>query len=53
MNPTPVKKPSARKSLFMFTNILDVNKKTSYRQVGDAQSKHKAIKYLNTPWAFK
>ena len=27
MKPTPVKKPSARKSLCMFTNILDVLKK--------------------------
>ena len=37
----------------MFTNVLDVNKKTSYRQVGDAKYKHKAIKYINTPWALK
>ena len=27
MQPTPVNKPSARKPLCMFTNILDVNKK--------------------------
>ena len=27
MKPTPVKKPSDRKSLCMFTNILDVDKK--------------------------
>ena len=53
MNPTPVKKPSARKSLCMFTNILYVNKKTDYRQVGAAKSKRKAIKYGNTPFAFK
>ena len=33
MKPTPVKKPSARKSLCMFTNILDVNKKNSYCRV--------------------
>ena len=26
MTPTPVKKPSARKSLCMFTNILEVKK---------------------------
>ena len=37
----------------MFTNILYVNKKNAYRQVGDTQSKCKAIKYGNTPWAFK
>ena len=39
MNPTPVKKPSAQKSLCMFTNILYVNKKTAYRRVGAAKSK--------------
>ena len=27
MKVTPVKKPSARKSVCMFTNVLDVNKK--------------------------
>ena len=32
MTPTPVKKPSARKSLCLFTNILDVKKKLSIRQ---------------------
>ena len=29
MTSTPVKKPCAKKSLCLFTNILDVNKKTS------------------------
>ena len=53
MNPTPVKEPSAQKSLFMFTNILDVNKKTAYRRVGAAKSKSKVIIYGNTPWALK
>ena len=28
MKPTPVKRPSAQKSLCMFTNVVDVNKKT-------------------------
>ena len=37
----------------MFTNVLDVNKNTVYRQVGSAESKRKAIKYGNTPQAFK
>ena len=37
----------------MFTNILDVNKTTAYRQVGDAKSKGGDIKYENTPWALK
>ena len=43
MKPTPVKKPSARKSLCMLTNILYVNKKNAYRRVGATQSKRKAI----------
>ena len=34
MTPTPVKKPSARKSLCLFTNILYVKKKNAIRQVG-------------------
>ena len=38
---TPVKKPSARKSLCMFTNIVDV-KKTAYHQVGADNYKRKA-----------
>ena len=53
MTPTPVKKPSDRKSLCLFTNILDVKKKTSICQVGDAKSKRKAIKSGTTPWALK
>ena len=53
MKPTPVKKPSAQKILCMFTNVLYVNKKAAYRRVGDAKSKHKAIKYGNTPWELK
>ena len=48
MTPTPVKKPSARKSLCLFTNILDAKKKTDTRLVGDAKSKRKAIKYGTT-----
>ena len=41
MTSTPVKKPSTRKSLCLFTNILDVKKKTTTRQVGSAKSKRK------------
>ena len=37
----------------MLTNVLDVNKKTAYRQVGATKYKHKAIKYGNTPWTLK
>ena len=53
MTSTPVKKPSAQKSLCMFTNILEVKKKTAYRQVGAAKSKRKAIKFGNTSWSLK
>ena len=35
MAPTPVKKPSARKSQCLFTNILDVKKETALHRVGD------------------
>ena len=38
---------------YIFTNILDVKKKTAIRQVGDTKSKLKAIKYGNAPWALK
>ena len=37
MTRTLVKKPNARKSLCLFTNILDVKKKTGIRQFGDAK----------------
>ena len=45
---SPVKKSSARKSLCMFTNVLDV-KKTAFHQVGADKSKPKANKFGNTP----
>ena len=50
---TPVKKPSARKSLCLFTNILEVENKTAIRRVGAAKSKRKEIKSGTTPWASK
>ena len=50
---TPVNKSSARKSLCLFTNILDVKKRTATRQVGADKSKSKEIKFRNTPWALK
>ena len=34
MTSTPVRKPSASKSLCLFTNIFDVKKKTEKRRVG-------------------
>ena len=44
MTQTIVKKPSASKSLRLFTNIFDVKNRTSIRYVGAAKSKRKAIK---------
>ena len=38
MTSTQVKKPSARKSLCIFTNILDVKDKTAFRRVGADKS---------------
>ena len=46
MTSSLVKKPSARKSLCLFTNVLDANKNTAHRRVGAAKSKRKEIKYL-------
>ena len=48
MTLTPLKKPSSRKSLCLFTNILDMKNKTATRQVGASKSKRKEIKYGNT-----
>ena len=53
MTSAPVKKQRARKSLCLFTNILDVKKKTAACWVGYAKSKRKEIKYRNTPRALK
>ena len=51
ITPTPAKKPSARKSLCLFTNILYVKKKSDIHKFGSAESKRKAIKAGTTPWA--
>ena len=53
MTPTSAKKPSARKSLCLFTNILDVKNKTAICRVGADKSKRKAFKYRTTPWSMK
>ena len=37
MKITTVLKPSARKSLHLFTNVFDVEKRTSIRRVGASQ----------------
>ena len=43
MTKTTVKRPSASKSLSLFTNIFDVKKKTANFRVGAAKSKRKAF----------
>ena len=53
MTSTPIKKPGARKSLCMFTNILEVKNKIFYCLVVAAKFKQKAIKFVNTPWSLK
>ena len=50
---SPVKKPSARKSLCLFTNILDVKLKTSKRRFVAAKYKRKAMKVGNSLWTKK
>ena len=47
MSSKPVKKPSARKSLRLFTNILEVNHKTAKRRFVAAKMKHKSMKVCN------
>ena len=53
MTSTPVKKPSARKSLCLFTNILDVQPKTAKRRFVAAKSRRKALKVCNSLWTKK
>ena len=50
MTSTPVKKRSARKSLCLFTNILNVKNKTIKRRIGAAESKRRAMKVGNSMW---
>ena len=47
MTYTPVKKPSSRKSLCLFTNILNVEKNPSKICVGAAKSKRRSMKVGN------
>ena len=53
MTSKPVKKPSARKSLCLFTNILDVKPATEKRRFVDAKSRRKAMKVCNSLWTKK
>ena len=47
MTSPPVKKPSARKSLCLFTNVLDVKPKTAKRCISAAKSKRREMKVGN------
>ena len=47
MKSTPVKKPSASKSLCLSNNILDVKPKTAKRRIVAEKSKRKAMKVSN------
>ena len=48
MTSTPVKKSSAKKSLHLFTNILNVKKITAIHFIVPVKSKHKAMKAGNS-----
>ena len=50
MTSTPVKKPSARKSLCLFTNILDVKPKTSKLHIVAAKTKRRAMTVDTSQW---
>ena len=49
----PVKKPSARKSLCLFTNILDIKPTTAKRPFVAAKSRRKSMKVCNSLWIKK
>ena len=53
MTSKPVKKPSARKSLCLFTNILAVKPTTTKRRFVAAKSIRKAMKVCNSLWTKK
>ena len=46
-----LRKPSTRKSLFLFTEVLDIKNKTTVRRVGADKSKHKAIRAGSMLWS--
>ena len=53
MTSKPVKKPSYRKSLCLFTNILDVKPATAKRRFVAAKLKRKSMKVCNSLWKKK
>ena len=50
---SPVKKPSARKSVCLFTNILAVESTTAKRRFVAAKSRRKSMKVCNSLWTKK
>ena len=48
-----VKQQSASKPMCLFTNILNVKKKTLKRRVGAAKSNHRSMKVVNILWTNK
>ena len=50
---TSVKKPSAGKSLSLFTNALDVKPKIAKRRIVAAKSKRKSMKVFTSQWGKK
>ena len=53
MTSKSVKKPSASKSMCLFTNILDVQPKTAKRRFEAAKSRRKSRKVCNSLWTKK
>ena len=53
MTSSPVKKPSAMKSLCFFTHILNVKPTTAKRRFVAAKSRHKAMKVCSILWKKK
>ena len=53
MTSKPVKKPSARKSLCLFTKILAVKPTTAKRRFVAAKSRRKSMKVCNSLWTKK
>ena len=53
MTSTPVNKPSARKALCLFTNILAVKPTTAKRRFVAAKFRRKSMKVYNSLWTKK
>ena len=53
MTSTPVNKPSARKSMCLFTNIFNVKNRIANHCILDAKSKRRAMKVSTSQWTKK